>query len=146
MSVTKHTSNNLVTVSYPVRAAVLDITHAEHTLILAFSTQKVQMIKFIRAQYSLGLYEAKQVVDTVIAAAAESEAKERLNNTNSYSTKELDWGTLPRNGVILVRDCESYDWEKRVFITYDEGKFYKYVCKEKDGTILTWKYAKLITD
>ena len=68
-TVTKHTSNNLVTVSYPVREAVLDITHAEHELIMMFIHEKVKMIKFIRAQYNLGLYDAKQVVATVIASA-----------------------------------------------------------------------------
>ena len=67
--VTKSTSNNFVSVSYPVREAVLDITHAEHELIMMFIHEKVKMIKFIRAQYNLGLYDAKQVVATVIASA-----------------------------------------------------------------------------
>ena len=61
--------DSCVEVSYPVREATIEITHAEHALIMMFSHEKVKMIKFIRAQYSLGLYDAKQVVDTVIASA-----------------------------------------------------------------------------
>ena len=58
-TVTKHTSKNLVTVSYPVREVQLELTIAEYELILLFRTEKVKMIKFIRGQYNLGLYDAK---------------------------------------------------------------------------------------
>ena len=61
--------DSCIEVSYPVREATIKITHAEHALILMFSREKVKMIKFIRSQYNLGLYDAKQVVDTVITSA-----------------------------------------------------------------------------
>jgi len=41
-TVTKHTTNNLVTVSCPVREAQLELTLAEYDLILMFRTDKVK--------------------------------------------------------------------------------------------------------
>jgi len=64
--VTKHMSNQLVTVAYPVKEDVIDITHAEYALILNFREDKVKAIEFIREQYNLSLYNAKQVVDTIL--------------------------------------------------------------------------------
>ena len=55
-----------IEVSYPVREAQLVITRAEHDLINGMDNT-VQAIKFVRAQYNIGLYEAKQVVDTIKA-------------------------------------------------------------------------------
>ena len=54
-------------VSYPVREAQQVITAAEVRLIKGIDGTTA--IKFIRDQYGLGLYEAKQVVDTVKIAA-----------------------------------------------------------------------------
>lgn len=62
-SVCKH-SNGTVTVSYPTREAQQQVTLAEVELIRTIDN-KVRAIKFIRDQYKLGLYEAKQVVDTI---------------------------------------------------------------------------------
>ena len=53
-----------VEVSFPAREATQTVTFAEYELIWA-SVPRIPMIKFIRAQYGLGLYEAKQVVDTI---------------------------------------------------------------------------------
>jgi len=64
--VTKHMSNQLVTVSYPVSEDVLDITQAEYNLILSLRADKVKAIKFLKDQYDLGLYQAKQAVDTIL--------------------------------------------------------------------------------
>ena len=64
-SVNQEPSSTLVTVSYPVREAQQEITKAEYNLILGLSQNKVMAIKFVRSQYNLGLYEAKQVVDTI---------------------------------------------------------------------------------
>lgn len=58
-------NNGLVTVSYATREAQQVVTSAEISMILAPSVSKVTAIKFIREQYKLGLYEAKQVVDTI---------------------------------------------------------------------------------
>jgi ribosomal protein L7/L12 len=55
-------------VSYPTRATV-DMHNADYKLILAICGGKdgnrVACIKFVRERYSLGLYEAKQIVDTI---------------------------------------------------------------------------------
>lgn len=61
-------TKNIVEVSYPQREAKLAITAAEYDLITtALKDRKVPAIKFIRVQYGLDLYEAKQVVDTIFA-------------------------------------------------------------------------------
>jgi len=59
-------SNQLITVSYPVKEDVIDITHAEYALILNLREDKIKVIEFIREQYNLSLYNAKQVVDTIL--------------------------------------------------------------------------------
>jgi len=59
--------NGLIEVSYPTRESQLQITPAEFTLITTAEIGTVTAIKFIRAQYNLGLFEAKQVVDTARA-------------------------------------------------------------------------------
>lgn len=64
-SVTKSYLNSAITVSYPTREAQQEITQAEYNLILGLSQNKVMAIKFVRSQYNLGLYEAKQIVDTI---------------------------------------------------------------------------------
>lgn len=63
-SITRN-NNGLITVSYATREAQQTVTSAEIGLILAPGVSKVTAIKFIREQYKLGLYEAKQVVDTI---------------------------------------------------------------------------------
>jgi len=143
-TVTKHTSNNLVTVSYPVREAVLDITHAEHSLILAFSHEKVKMIKFIRGQYNLGLYDAKQLVDTVIASA---EVKPEVQLKSSAVETEIDWSTVKEGTWIYVKDYLYEDWHKREFIRYNPDSVFSFVCKSSDeDTECPWQRAKLIND
>jgi len=59
--------NGLIEISYPTRESQLCITPAEFTLISTVELNTVTAIKFIRAQYNLGLFEAKQVVDTARA-------------------------------------------------------------------------------
>ena len=143
-TVTKHTSNNLVTVSYPVREAVLDITHAEHDLILMFSHEKVKMIKFIRAQYNLGLYDAKQLVDTVISSA---EVKPEAKVQSSAADAEIDWSSIPEGTMIYVKDRLYEDWCKREFIRYNPDSVFSFVCKCRDNEDeITWQRAKLIND
>lgn len=56
---------NTVRVTYPVREAEQSITLAEANLIRSIPT--IHAVKFIRDQYSLGLYEANQLVKTVVA-------------------------------------------------------------------------------
>ena len=58
-----------VQISYPVREVQQLITSAEYDTIKAFPEHKARMIKFVRDQYKLGLYEAKQIVDTIHAHA-----------------------------------------------------------------------------
>jgi len=67
--VSKNTFDNSIVVHYPAKTVEQTITQAEYELILRFPEQKINMIKFIRSQYGLGLYEAKQVVDTVNSSA-----------------------------------------------------------------------------
>lgn len=58
--------DNTVEVSYPMREAQQVITKAEYDLIVRLSRDgKVPLIKFIRDQYGLGLFEAKHIVDTI---------------------------------------------------------------------------------
>lgn len=143
-TVIKHTTNNLVTVSYPVRDATLDITHAEHSLILDFSHEKVKMIKFIRSQYNLGLYDAKQVVDTVIASA---EAKPEVQLQSSVENTEVDWSKVPEGTMIYAKDCLYEDWYKREFIRYNPDSVYSFTCKSlDDDTECVWQRAILIND
>lgn len=53
-------------ITYP-KSAYLEITDAEYTLIRALNTleKKGHAIRFIKEQYSLGLIEAKTIVDTI---------------------------------------------------------------------------------
>lgn len=141
--VTNHPSNNLVTVSYPVREAVLDITKAEHDLILMFSHEKVKMIKFIRSQYNLGLYDAKQVVDTVIASS-EDKPEVQVNLIATASETEFDWSKVPAGTVIYVKDYLDTDWCLSEFIRYSPNESYPFTCKTfEDDEDSHWKYAKL---
>lgn len=64
------TNSGTVEVSYPMRCAQHTITRAEYNLVLRHPN-KVEAIKFIREQHSLGLYEAKQVVDTILRTLKE---------------------------------------------------------------------------
>lgn len=64
-SIAHNHPSSSVTVSYPMREAQQTITLAELQLIRNLDHQKVTAIKFIRAQYNLGLYEAKMIVDTI---------------------------------------------------------------------------------
>jgi ribosomal protein L7/L12 len=58
--------NSTVVVSYPMRYAQQTITRAEYSAVRVMSEhRRVDAIKFIRDQYALGLYEAKQIVDTI---------------------------------------------------------------------------------
>lgn len=139
--VTKHSSNNLVTVSYPVREAVLDITKAEHDLIVSFSQEKVKMIKFIRGQYNLGLYDAKQVVDTVIASV---EVKPEVKPEDEWVSSGINWSAIAPGTVIYVRDSEHESWIQRKFIAYDCSFYYRFTCKDDLEGAVVWKYAKLI--
>ena len=142
-TVTKHTSNNIVTVSYPVREVQLELTIAEYELILLFRTEKVKMIKFIRAQYNLGLYDAKQVVDTVIASA---EVKPEVQSQSITADTEVDWSAVPEGTMIYVKDCLYEDWYKREFIRYNPDCVYSFVCKSSDDdTECVWQKAKLLS-
>ena len=143
-TVTKHTSNNIVTVSYPVREVQLELTIAEYELILLFRTEKVKMIKFIRAQYNLGLYDAKQVVDTVIASA---EAKPEVQLKNTSEETEVDWREVKEGTFIYVKDYLYEDWHKREFIRYNPDSVFSLVCKTlDDNTECVWQRAKLTND
>ena len=160
--VTKHSSNNLVTVSYPVREAVLDITYpvreavlditkAEHDLIVMFSQEKVEMIKFIRGQYNLGLYDAKQVVDTVIASVeVKPEVKPDVQvNLITAGETEIDWSTIKEGTRIFVRDFKTEPWDIREFlyISYGDKAGMPIVCRNScdPQAIVHWKYAKLLS-
>lgn len=65
-SIQRNTTNKTVIVSYPAREAQIEITEAEHDLIVRMHTDRITAIKFIRQQHSIGLYEAKQIVDTIL--------------------------------------------------------------------------------
>ena len=68
MAAIMRNENNTVTVSYPTKESQQDITKAEYALVVNLgSNGKIVAIKFIRSQYDLGLYEAKQIVETILA-------------------------------------------------------------------------------
>ena len=139
--------DSCVEVSYPVREATIDITHAEHALILMFSHEKVKMIKFIRSQYNLGLYCAKQVVDTVIASA-EAKPDVQVNSITTAGETEVDWSKVKEGTTIYVKDYLYEDWQRRVFIRYnpDPDSVYSFTCKALDSNgECVWQRAKLIT-
>ena len=58
-----------VRVQYAIRYSSVDVTEAEYNLVYALYNLavplKVQAIKFIRQQYSIGLKEAKDVCDVI---------------------------------------------------------------------------------
>lgn len=58
-----------IQVQYAVKYATQEVTQAEYDLVHAMyhfrESQKVQAIKFIRAQYGIGLREAKDVCDAI---------------------------------------------------------------------------------
>ena len=64
-SVNRHYTENAVFVVYPAKEQEQKITTAEYKLIRSMDDRKVLAIKFVKDQYSLGLYEAKQIVDTI---------------------------------------------------------------------------------
>ena len=66
-SITRDHLATKMVVSYPTREAQHVITDAEYRLIRNLEQNKVQAIKFIHEQYNLNLYEAKQIVDTVLS-------------------------------------------------------------------------------
>ena len=58
--------DNTVTVTYQVKEADFRLTKAEFNLIHRLtSINKVCCIKFLREQYNIGLYEAKQICDSI---------------------------------------------------------------------------------
>lgn len=57
-----------VSINYPAKRAVQTITNAEFDLIERSGKNmdyRIHCIKFIRQQYSIGLYEAKMICDTI---------------------------------------------------------------------------------
>ena len=139
--------DSCIEVSYPVREATIEITHAEHALILMFSHEKVKMIKFIRAQYDLGLYDAKQVVDTVIASVEAKPEVQLKSSAAETEETEVDWSKVKEGTFIYVKDCLYEDWYKREFIRYNPDSVFSFVCKALDEDIeCEWQRAKLIND
>jgi ribosomal protein L7/L12 len=56
---------NRIAIFYPTLVKQIDLTEAEIDLINNRQTNVVTLIKFVRAQYGLGLYDSKSIVDTV---------------------------------------------------------------------------------
>ena len=65
-SISSHYSENAVFVTYPVKEQEQKITAAEYQLIRSMGDRRVLAIKFVKDQYGLGLYEAKQIVETIL--------------------------------------------------------------------------------
>ena len=59
--------DSTVMVSYPVKEAEFRLTKAEFNLIqwMCSAANKVRAIKFLRDQYSISLYEAKEICDSI---------------------------------------------------------------------------------
>lgn len=61
-------TNTGIEVSYPTRYDQHVVTRAEYDLINSLGNEhKVFMTKFVKNQYCIGLYEAKQIVDTIVS-------------------------------------------------------------------------------
>ena len=59
---------------------------------------------------------------------------------------EVDWKKVPMNTVIEVRDDNYASWNKRVFVFYDEGDDFPFVCISNataSAKAVCWKYARL---
>ena len=59
---------------------------------------------------------------------------------------EVDWKKVPMNTVIEVRDDNYASWNKRVFVFYDEGADFPFVCISNataSAKAVCWKYARL---
>ena len=64
---------------------------------------------------------------------------------------KVDWSKVKVDTKILVRYCETSDWNKRHFAKYENGKIYTYPVGLSsftydvitDGRLVEWKYAKL---
>ena len=65
-SISSHYTENAVFVTYPVKEQEQKITTAEYQLIRSMGTCRFSAIKFVKDQYGLGLYEAKQIVETIL--------------------------------------------------------------------------------
>ena len=45
---------------------------------------------------------------------------------------------------ILVRDYDWVDWKEKVFVRYEHGAVYPYICQYTKCHTEPWKYAKSI--
>jgi hypothetical protein len=53
-------------------------------------------------------------------------------------------GEFTLGQTILVRDYDWVDWKEKVFVRYDHGAVYPYICQYTKCHTEPWKYAKSI--
>ena len=59
---------------------------------------------------------------------------------------EVDWSKVEVDTPILIRDCESQEWERRYFAKYENGRVYAWnggCASWTTGYMTSWNLAKL---
>lgn len=69
-----------------------------------------------------------------------------IENLVKVTPPEPDWASVPRGTWVEVRDCESHEWKRAVFVAYlpDEDE-YQFVAKwyGPGNTPYGWRYCRL---
>lgn len=70
-----------------------------------------------------------------------------------YEEPEVDWGNVPVDTLVRVRNVEGDPWVLQYFKEFDEKKNYKFIAwsngrtsKTADGRRTCWKYCELADD
>jgi hypothetical protein len=70
---------------------------------------------------------------------------ELLNTMITADVKQVDKSEEFMAGqTILVRDYDWVDWKEKVFVRYEHGAVYPYICQYTKCHTEPWKYAKSI--
>lgn len=65
---------------------------------------------------------------------------------SEYKEPEVDWSKVKVDTPILVSNYKGYDWVKRYFAKFEDGKIYVWTNGGTSWTkdsVMVWKYAKL---
>ena len=67
-----------------------------------------------------------------------------------YVEPSIEWGTIPVDTPILVKNCGSDIWNKRYFSRFENGKIYAWSggctswSSDSENSVTEWKFAKLL--
>jgi len=68
---------------------------------------------------------------------------DKTEASNKTEETEVDWKTVKEGTLICVRDNKHDYWRERIFMAYDQYKYYRFICKDDFEGSTGWKYAKL---